>query len=552
MPEARAWGAARILAATRWGPLRRALMRPDPSRALPLAVFGLLGLLFEAFLYGIFRAWAAALWAQPGLGPKLGARALGASIDLVGALAALTTLPGLLNRLAESGDAAFYAASPMDPRVYLRLRLAETTLGSAAALAALWVPAALALAPRFGGGAVGAFLTLAAPLPAAALGSALGAACLCAALQALPPRRVRAALSALGALMLGAFVAALVLVRPENLLDPSRSASAAAYLRGLGVLDRVWLPGYWAARWVDLAARAPFAALAGWAAGLIPAAACLVWVVAAHGPGAFGAWDGGDGAGRGGRGGIRPAFGGSRIRRAWRVHLEHGRVELTRAPGQAAQALLLAALLALFAAAMLRLPLGRDQQLKDWVLLPAVFCAQALLTAVSARFVYPAASLRQGGAWLTLQTPAKPSDRLRADAVLAAGLLLPLAGALDLLLARVFTPPPGVACALAAASLAFAASLAGLHSGLGQAWASPADHPEAALASARGILAAALGLLLAAAADLGTAPLLRSAYLGRPAGAWEWAVAALGPLIAAAAAVLALRAGAGRLEDGGD
>ncbi|MGH7442620.1 MAG: putative ABC transporter permease subunit, partial [bacterium] len=412
MPKA-PWGGFRILALLRVGPLQRALKGLDGSGILRLGVFLALGLGFEAVLYGLFRALALSLWSQPLLGPLLGARVLGLGLDLLFGLILLTSLPALLGGLLQSGpEADFFVSSPLLPRAYFSFRLAEACLGVAWVLPLLWVPALLALRRVLGGGLGFTLWGLLAPLPLAALGVGLGAGLLCFLLKFLPPERLRSGLRWAAGLAFAVFMLILCFSHPERLSDPQKARSVEDYLAGLRGLDSPYWPGTWTVRAILWLPAAPLKALACFAGLALPALGCGLGVVRLFGANAFEWWQKGQGAASGGGKGGHGAFRSVGLRAPWRVLLEHGWVALSRARSQLAQALLLTGLLALFTVSLGRLPLGHDQQLKDWLFLPVCCVAQALLVAVAARFVYPAASLDHGARALLFQAPPGPAAHL--------------------------------------------------------------------------------------------------------------------------------------------
>lgn len=503
-----------LLSLLGWRPMRRSLKALDAARAVRLAAFGLLTLFFLAVLYGVFRPVTAFLWAQPELGPLLSARVLSLAFSLLFLLLLFSSLLAFLGRLMFSDDAPFFVASPMAPRDYFSLRLAQAAVSSAWVIPLLWFPYLLALGRAVHGGPAFIVWGALAPFPLVALATALGAGALCLLLQRLSPGRLRAGLFAAATLAFLAGLLGLRFARPERLADPEQARTVAAYLSGLNSLEPAWWPGTWAGRAVMRALDAPMQAAAWWLLSVAVAAGAWWAVVRAFGPDAFELWWKGQEA-AGGRGSARSrrAFSFTRPPKAWRVLMERDAVALWRAPGQRLQALLLGSLMALFAFSLGRLPLGKDQLLKDWLYLPVSGVAQIILVAVSARFVFPAGSLEKSGAWMLFHAPVRAWDHLRAKATLFSLVLLPLGLGLGVVVVRVFTPGPWALAMGLANFLALSVSLACMNTGLGLAWAAPrAGSAEEVLASPAGVLAMVLGLLLVLGQNLLLVLPMREAY----------------------------------------
>jgi ABC-2 type transport system permease protein len=479
-------------------PRLRALRSMDASQALRLAVFAFLLAFFLAVIHSIFKPMCAFLWDQPQLGPLLSARVLSLAFGLLFLLLLFSSLLAFLGRLLFSDDAPFFVASPMAPRDYFSLRLAQSAASAGWVIPLLWFPYLWALRAAVHGGFFFVAWGLLAPLPLAALATALGAGALCLLLRRLSPRRLRAGLFGAAMLALMAGLLALRFSRPERLADPQQARSVADYLAGLNSLEPWWWPGTWASRAVMLSLGRPLQALAWWLLSAAVAAAAWWTVLRSFGPHAFELWSKGqESEGGGQRLRSRRAFFSRGPRAAWRVLMERDALVLRRAPGQRLQAMLLGSLVILFAFSLGRLPLGGDQPLKDWLFLPVSGVAQVILVAVAARFVFPAGSLEKPGSWLLFHAPVAAMDHLRAKALLFSLLLVPLSLGLWLVVDHVFTPGPAALVLGFANFLMLPVTLACMNTGLGLAWAAPRTaHAEEVLASPAGVLVMVLGLLL--------------------------------------------------------
>lgn len=547
-------GSLRLLGLLWLKPAWRALRVSTPSEAVRALAFLFTGAFFLATLYSIFRPVTDFLWRQPELGPLLSARVLSLAFSLLFILLAFSSLLAFLGRLVFAEDAAFFAATPLDPRRYFGLRLWQAYLASAWMIVVLWFPYLAGLRRATGAGWGFVLWGALAPWPLAALATALAAGALSLLLRVLPPRRLRAGLFAAGALAGLAALLGLRFARPERLADPETALTVAAYLRSLDRLEPAWWPPTWASRSVLGALQDPAAALAWGLLGLATAAAAWTGVQRLFGPRAWALWWRGQ---EGGLGDAAPRAGQafSRARRAaWQVLLERDAVALWRGMGQRLQALLLAALVLLFTFSLSRLPIGPDSGLREMLFLPTCALAQVILLAVAARFAFPAGSLERPGAWLLHSAPVEAGDHLRAKVALFWLPLSLLSALLAAVCLAVFRPS---SVAMAAATANFAATplmLACLNTGLGVAWARhDASQPDEVISSPAGVLAMVLGVLVVLGQNLLLALPVREAWRGqmlRMPVSWAAIAApvALWLLLQALAMGLPLRAALRRIE----
>jgi ABC-2 type transport system permease protein len=425
----------------------------------------------------------------------LSARLLTLLFGLLFLLLILSTLLALLGRLLYADDAAFFAASPLPPEDYFRLRLWQATLASGWMVLLLWLPYLWALRRTTGFSWAWVAWGLLAPLPLAGLAAGLAALLLGALLKLLPGAWLRRGLFTAAALMGLAALLALRLSRPERLADPTVSRNALAYLAGLDALEPWWWPGTWAGRSVMNAVSDPWGALLWWGLGMTAALAAWHGAVALWGPHAWELWWRGDEGGK--REGKAAGTAFSRPRRLPGLLMEREAVTLARAPGQALQALMLGTLVILFLLSLSRLPIDDDRDLKAILYLPVLGLSQVILLAVTARFAFPAGSLEQPGSWLLRHAPVMPRDWILARVTVFSGLLLALSVPLGIAVVHALTPT-GPALWLGLAQLALASvTLATIGSCLGSAWARPgARNAEEALASSAGVLAMVIGSMV--------------------------------------------------------
>lgn len=509
-------------------PAWRGVRVSNPSEAVRGFAFLIAGLFFLATLYSIFKPVTAFLWEQPELGPVLSARVLSLAFSLLFLLLAFSSMLAFLGRLVFAEDAPLFAASPLAPETYFRLRLWQAYLASAWMIVILWFPYLWALrrALRVSWGFV-AWGALA-PWPMAALASALSAGLLCALVGVLPPRRLRAGLFGAAAFAgLGALLA-LRFARPERLADPETAVTVTAYLASLDRLEPAWWPATWASRAVLQAPESPWLALGWWLLGLGVAVAVWQGVVALFGKKAWDYWHLGQESGlQRGAGQGRNAFQGAQA--PWRALMERDALALWRGTGQRLQALMLAALIALFTFSLWRLPLGPDEGLRELLFLPVCTLAQVILLAVGARFIFPAGSLEKPGAWLIFSAPVGATEHLKAKVLLFVLPLLPLSLGLGAVVVWVFKPSNTALLVAAANFLITPVMLACLNTGLGVAWARhDASQPEDVISSPAGVLAMVLATLVVLGQNLVLALPLREAWraqlLHKPASPWAYAM----------------------------
>lgn len=480
-----------------WPAWRRGLRAATAGQWVRLAAFGFLAIFFAATLASLFKPLTATLWAQPQLGPVLSARLLTLLFGLLFLLLLFSTLLALLGRLLHADDAPFFAASPLPPRDYFSLRLWQAALSSAWMILLLWLPYLWALRKATGYGWVWWAWSVLAPLPLAGLAAGLAALALGALLKVLPGAWLQRGLFTAAALLGVVALLALRLSRPERLADPTTARNAMAYLAQLDRLEPWWWPPTWASRAVMDAVVDPAGALLWWGLGMGVAVAAWLGSVALWGAKAWDFWWRGADEGRLPGRKTHRAFDRSQGAPLARLLVEREAVTLSRAPGQALQALMLGTLVVLFLLSLSRLPIHHDVDLKAMLYLPVLGLAQIILLAVTARFAFPAGSLEQPAAWLLRHAPVRPGAWLLARAALFAALLLVLSVPLAAAVLHTLDPPsPALWLGLAQFVLA-SVSLACLGTGLGVAWARPgARSADEVLSSSAGVLAMVLGFLL--------------------------------------------------------
>jgi ABC-2 type transport system permease protein len=491
-----ALGPLRLLRLLWLGPLWRGLRLQSLSEWVRLLAFLLVGFFFVVTLYSIFRPVTAFLWLQPELGPVLSARVLSLVFSLLFILMFFSGLLAFLGRLVFAEDAAWFAATPVSPRVYYSLRLWQSFVATAWMLVPVWFPYLWALRRALGASWLFVAWGCLAPWPLAALATVLAAAALSLLLRVFSPARLRGVLLAVAVAVGLAALLGLRLARPERLADPETALTVARYLASLDRLEPLWWPATWVSRSVLAQASSPRLALA-W--GLLSlAVVVLAWrlCVVCFGQRSWELWWRGQESGLQSPGGGGKAFLNARGGLG-RVLVEREAVALWRGRGQRLQAILVLSLIALFIFSLDRLPLDNDVGLRDMLYGPVSLLVQVILLAVAARFVFPAGSLDRTGAWMLFSAPVSAWRHLQARILFSLGYLLPLSLLLSGAVAWVLKPSPLPAAVQIFNALATPVLLACLGTGLGVAWARrDVSQPEDFISSPAGVLAMALAFLV--------------------------------------------------------
>ncbi|MEJ5359003.1 MAG: hypothetical protein WHT06_10030 [Desulfobacterales bacterium] len=400
-------------------PRRAALFRHGPAgggvRPLVAAAAG------GGFAAGLFWASRRVLLHFLGvadIGDLLACRLLAMVFAVCFALLLFSAVLTALGRLYLAGDLPLLHALPVPRHRLFGARFLDTVLESSWMVVAFTLPVFAAYGVVFRAGWGYALVTAAAIALLSLIACALGAFAVLAGVYLLPAARLRSAVLAAGGLLFVSLYIAVRLLRPEQLVDPEAFETLFAYVETLRAPSAPALPSSWAAEAVEAslrgkpqAAALPLGLLASLAAALVallfPAADRFYF----------------DGFSRSQTARER------RIRRRRNLPLPGflpgpaaalAAKEIRsflRDPGQWTQLFLIAGLLVIYLYNFGVLPLERSPIQTG--LLQNLFCflnlglALFVLTAVTARFAYPAVSLEREAFWIVRSAPLSIASFLR-------------------------------------------------------------------------------------------------------------------------------------------
>jgi ABC-2 type transport system permease protein len=326
----------------------------------------------------------------------------------------LSNVIAALSTFFLADDLELIRGAPVDGfRVYAA-RLLETALQSSWMVGLMLVPILASYAVAFGAGPLFALVSLAALAAFFAIPAAIGAAVTLVLVNVFPARRARDLLALIGLFGIAAVIVALRMVRPERLASPEGFGSLVAFVSALEAPSAAWLPSEWAASSIlatvaDRPDWFPFALLLATAAALFVLGATLHGRLYAEG---FSRAQGGarlqDHARRGGLAAwdVGPLRAVSPPVRA--LVAKDGRT-FFRDTTQWSQLALLGVLVVVYVYNIRALPLFTGERvsftLTHAVAFVNVGVAGFVLSAIAARFLFPAVSLEGRHLWLLKSAP---------------------------------------------------------------------------------------------------------------------------------------------------
>jgi ABC-2 type transport system permease protein len=227
---------------------RAAFSRQDPTASWRFLLFGLLGL---AFWLGIFALFYRVLTyfqsiGEEGFGDILAIKLLSMVFPTFFALLLFSGVVTSLSKLYLSRDLHLVHALPVSPKSIFTARWIESTMDSSWMVAVYALPVFFSYGMVYSLGPVFYLNILAALLPFCVIASALSAIAIMLVVLILPANRFRSILIFLG---IGVFLVAYIalrLVRPERLVDPDASLSLVRYMASLQTPSSPFLPSTWA------------------------------------------------------------------------------------------------------------------------------------------------------------------------------------------------------------------------------------------------------------------------------------------------------------------
>lgn len=424
------------LLAPHWWGARNRWRRPRPGERIARSVLLLLAAVLALVLFGaslrIFLHLASL--SIPGLGERLAARLVEMAFLLFFVLLSVSNLTSHLSAAYLDRDLAWTLSTPAPPRAVWTARFVLGAVRSSWFLVAAGIPTLVGYAIAFHAHPL-LYIGLAPLLALFALAPAgLGAALCVALVRIIPARRAKEATTLVAVIGLSLLLIALRLMEPERILTPkAHPDDVVQTLETMSAPTAPWLPSHWAARTLLAAGRG--AVDVGALLLLATAGAAAAGLAAALGPRwHLEGWRKAQESGRRERPGppIEVWVGSLGLARPTAALLAKELRLFARDPGQWTQALVLSAIVVIYAFNVQQLPEAMDsQKLRDAVSFLNIVATGALLVAVANRFVFPTISLEGRAAWFPFSAPVAPRRLLLAKGLAAGGPLLLLGLALS-------------------------------------------------------------------------------------------------------------------------
>lgn len=226
------------------GGRRRLRSAATPVRVLLL---GGVALGFWAVLFATLRRLLLYFRGAEGIGELLAAKLLGLILLAFLSILLLSNVIAALSTFFLARDLELLMAAPLDGvRVYLA-RLMETGAHSSWMVVLLLIPVLAAYGQVYDGGWAFIAISTIATLAFLAIPAVVGAAVTLLLVNVFPARRARDILALVGLLGAAAFVVLIRFLRPEQLARPEGFRSLAQFVGSLRTPRSVWLPSEWAA-----------------------------------------------------------------------------------------------------------------------------------------------------------------------------------------------------------------------------------------------------------------------------------------------------------------
>jgi ABC-2 type transport system permease protein len=395
---------------------RSALNRLKLERSTGSGKFLLLafvGISFWAGFFGLFyRVLQYLQSTNPEIGRPLIAKMLGIVLLVFAGMLLLSNLITALSSFFLAKDLDLLVSSPVDwLRIYLA-KLLETLLHSSWMVVLIAVPILTAYAVVLGGGPLFPFVAIGALLPYFILPAVIGSAATLLLVNIFPARRTRDLLGLVAIGAVGGLVLLFRIVKPEQLARPEGMRNLLDYLAGLRTPTSPFLPSEWATamvmNWLNrVSDPLPIVLLWSTAAAFITLGAILHQRF--YHTGFSKAQEGAERFVHGkGWGGIMARV----FRRMPAARREFVLKDLRlffRDTTQWSQLILLAVLLVVYVFNIKSLPLFSGERVSPFLVSLVVFLnlglAGFVLSAVAARFVFPAVSLEGKQMWLLRSSP---------------------------------------------------------------------------------------------------------------------------------------------------
>ena len=259
---------------------RNRWLRASRGERATLVMFGIFGLLFWAFLFGLFGVLVSEAYAVEVFGPILTRRLLEMLLIGLFTLLCFSNVVSAVSTFYLSEDLELVLSLPMRRDTFFFARFVDTLLQSSWMVLFFGLPVFTAYGYAYGAGPA-YLLAVAACAPGFVLVPAgVGVTVATLLVRSIPARRVREGMVFVGILALIGVVVLLRMLRPERLMDASNFESLAAYAAELQAPVPLLFPPRWAVDVLEATLRGrpmPWVELALLTTGGIAAMAVARW-----------------------------------------------------------------------------------------------------------------------------------------------------------------------------------------------------------------------------------------------------------------------------------
>ncbi len=258
--------------------------RASRGERATLVVFGVLGLVFWLFLFGLFGALIDTAYSVEVFGPILTRRLLEMLLIGLFTLLCFSNTVTAISAFYLSEDLELVLSLPVRRETFFFARYVDTLVQSSWMVAFFGLPVFTAYGLAYGADATYALVLLAVLPGYVMIPTGLGVAVASLLVRAIPADRVREGMVFVGVLALVAVVVLLRLLRPERLMDARNFDNLAAWFAEFQVSLPAVLPPRWAVDVIEASLRGtpfPWIELALLATGGLAVTAGARWLTAA-------------------------------------------------------------------------------------------------------------------------------------------------------------------------------------------------------------------------------------------------------------------------------
>ena len=219
--------------------------REAESRNIKWLLFGLIGLVFWMGIFFVFYRVLKYFQGVEGFGDILAYKLLSMVLVTFFALLVFSGIVTSLSKLYLSRDLVLVHAMPVTPARIFLARWIESTIDSSWMVIVYSLPVFLSYGIVYQAGPVFYATVAAALLPLCVIGSAVSAAAVLLVALILPAGRIRTVFVFLGLILFVILLISFRMMRPEQLANPDSFASVLSYFRSLETPGAPWLPTTW-------------------------------------------------------------------------------------------------------------------------------------------------------------------------------------------------------------------------------------------------------------------------------------------------------------------